>query len=63
MTDESIQTVVEDVDEYLQEALELANTYVENDEVRPSAVMAFKAVDDARERLDAIDEREFVADE
>lgn len=58
MSDDT-QAVVEQVDELLREALEHANRYRENDEVRPSAVMGFDKVDKARKELDKIDEREF----
>lgn len=59
MTDETTQNIVEDVDDALKEALEHANTYTSHDELRPSALRAFDLVEQARERLDAIDEREF----
>lgn len=54
-----IQEVVEEVDELLQNALKDANIYRTHDEVRPSALRAFSRVDDARRKLDEIDEREF----
>jgi hypothetical protein len=53
------QDVVEAVDDLLKEALEHANTYVSHEQVRPSAMMAFDKVEDARHELDKIDEREF----
>jgi hypothetical protein len=53
------QEVVEDVDALLQEALQHANTYVQHDEIRPSAKMAFDKVEKARVKLDEIDNREF----
>jgi len=53
------QEIVEQVDELLKYALEDANTYMEADKVRPSAVRAFNQVEDARVLLDKIDEREF----
>lgn len=58
MTDET-QEVVEEVDELLQEALDKANTHVKGGEVRPSALMVFDKVEQAREKLDKIDQREF----
>ena len=60
--DEYVQETVETVDGLLQSALEHANTYTEHDEVRPSALMAFDAVEEARMKLDNIDEREFTDD-
>ena len=62
MSDET-QEVVEQVDALLQEALQHAESYHKADTVRPSAVMGFKKVDEARQALDEIDEREFVNDE
>lgn len=59
MTDESTQDVIEDVDDALKKALEHANIYTSHDQLRPSALRAFDLVEDARERLDAIDAREF----
>jgi len=53
------QEVVEEVDALLQEALRHANRYRSHEEQRPSAVMAFENVNEAREKLDEIDEREF----
>lgn len=58
MSDDT-QAVVERVDELLQEALEHATRYTSHDEVRPSAVMGFDKVEEARLKLDEIDEREF----
>jgi len=58
MTDD-VQETVEAVDELLQSALKDANTYASHDEVRPSAMMAFDAVEEDRMKLDKIDEREF----
>lgn len=57
--DSYIQETVERVDKKLQDALELANTYSQHEEVRPSAVMAFDKIEEAREELDKIDQREF----
>lgn len=56
---EDTQEVVEDVDALLQEALQHANTYVQHDEIRPSATLAFDKVEEARIKLDEIDNREF----
>ena len=53
------QEVVEEVDELLVEALDNANMYCKHDDVRPSAIRAFDAVEKARFKLDEIDEREF----
>jgi len=61
MSDET-QEVVEEVDALLQDALKAANRYMENDEVRPSAVMAFDKIEEARLNLDEIDERGFSED-
>lgn len=60
--DEYVQATVETVDELLQRALNHANTYTEHDDVRPSALLAFDAVEKARMKLDKIDEREFTDD-
>jgi len=57
MTD--TQAVVEEVDSLLQSALEDAEMYTSHDEVRPSAVRAFDKVNEARIKLDEIDNREF----
>jgi len=59
MSDDETQQVVEEVDELLQDALKHANRYMEHDEIRPSAGMAFNKVEEARVKLDEIDEREF----
>lgn len=61
ITDE-VQDVIEQIDDELKSALELANQYTSHDEVRPSAVMAFDHVEEARLLLDEIDEREFSGD-
>lgn len=58
MSDDT-QRVVEQVDSLLQEALEHANRYTSHEETRPSALMAFDKVNEARLALDEIDEREF----
>jgi len=47
--DETRQAVVEEVDALLQEALRHANRHLEHDEVRPSAMLSFDAVENARE--------------
>lgn len=57
--DEYVQETVEEVDELLRDALEHGNTYRKHEEVRPSAMMAFDAVEEARMALDKIDNREF----
>lgn len=57
MTDE-VQEVVEEVDSLLQSALEDANIYTNHNQVRPSAIRGFDKVEEARDKLDAIDERE-----
>ena len=62
MTNDDIQRTVEAVDDALQDALKHANTYTSHGDVRPSALMAFDCVADAREKLDEIDEREFNTD-
>jgi len=54
-----IQDTVEEVDELLQEALQHANTYASHEEARPSAIMGFDKVEEARIALDEIDNREF----
>lgn len=53
------QDVIEEVDALLQEALQHANRYTSHDETRPSAVMGFNKVEEARLSLDKIDKREF----
>jgi len=53
------QDVVEQVDDHLKAALEQANRYCEHDEVRPSAIMAFNEIEQARNELDKIDKRDF----
>lgn len=57
------QEVVEEVDELLQKALKDAEMYHKHDDVRPSAIRAFDRVNDARLKLDEIDEREFNDDQ
>ena len=57
--DWDVQDVVEEVDDILKEGLEHANTHMQHEEVRPSAVMAFDKIEEAREKLDEIDERDF----
>ena len=59
MSDKETQEVVEAVDELLQSALKEANLYTSHDEVRPSAIRAFDKVEEARIKLDEIDDREF----
>ena len=54
-----VQETVETVDELLQSALEHANMYTSHEDVRPSALMAFDCIEEARMELDKIDEREF----
>ena len=56
---DDIQEVVEVVDGHLQDALKHANRYTDHEEVRPSTLMAFDAVNEARKKLDEIDEREW----
>jgi len=58
-TPEDIQAVVEEVDQHLQSALRKAETYTDHDDVRPSALIAFDEVNEARQKLDEIDNREF----
>jgi len=58
MSDDT-QEVVEDVDDLLQEALQHANTYMKHEKVRGSAIASFGKVEEARQKLDEIDEREF----
>lgn len=53
------QEVVERVDKELRKALEHAEIYRENEKVRPSAIVAFNHVNEARKALDEIDERDF----
>jgi len=59
---ESTQAVVEQVDDHLKAALEKANRYCEHDEARPSAIMAFDEIEEARKELDKIDKRDFKRD-
>lgn len=59
MTDDETQDVVEEVDDLLQQALVNANIYKNHDKIRPSALRAFEKVDEARKKLDEIDERDF----
>ena len=59
MSKENIQEVVKEVDSLLQEALKHANRYSQHEETRPSAHMAFENIENARLKLDEIDEREF----
>lgn len=59
MNEEEIQEVVEEVDEHLQKALEHATTYISHEQIRPSAAMGFDEVEEARKKLDEIDEREW----
>ena len=53
------QDVIEAVDDHLKAALKRANRYCEHDEVRPSAIMAFDEIEEARKELDKIDKRDF----
>lgn len=57
------QDVIEEVDDHLQDALRNANRYRSHEQVRPSAVMAFNSVQNARITLDQIDERDFTEGE
>jgi hypothetical protein len=59
MTEEDIQEVVEEVDKLLQRALKQGNRYTSHKEVRPSAIHGFDLVEEARQKLDEIDERDF----
>lgn len=61
--DDYQQSVIEQVDELLADALDHANTYVSHDEVRPSAVMGFDKVEKARLELNKIDERNFTEED
>lgn len=51
---EDIDTVIEANDK-LAEALNHANTHMKADEIRPSAMMAFDAVQEAHLKLNEID--------
>jgi ACT domain-containing protein len=62
MSDE-VQEVVEEVDQHLKSALEHANTHMSHDDIRPSALMAFDEVEEARQALNKIDERDFTTEE
>lgn len=59
MDPEEVQETVEEIDDLLQSALQDAEMYSSHDEVRPSAIRGFDKVEEARLKLDEIDEREF----